>query len=266
MDTQSKTRQAKATGRDIILAIVENMEQALEPLLFSTVAPSRFDVYLHEDDHNRISGILDRILSESKRALDARVRRMNTKPLFGSDPIKVEPAEGDWFIRLLKSEEEDFQPGDILVDSALSMPVRPEFGVGAKTQRVVTVRSRGESRRIRSYEEEAPPAEPRLARFNYNDRNGQRREIFMTKKDILVGRGGENIPCDLELSSVEDVSRSHFYLRLDEEKGREFWIQDVSRFGTAVNGKRLEKGQWTLLPVKAVIRLAEKVDLEFEAL
>ncbi|RPI27953.1 MAG: FHA domain-containing protein [Acidobacteria bacterium] len=266
MDTQSKTRQAKARGRDIILAIVENMQEALEPLLYSIVAPSRFDVYVHEDDYDRIIGILDRIRSESKRALDARVKQMNSKPLFGRDPIKVEPADGDWFVRVLKAEEENFEPGDILVDSALTMPVRPEFGVGAKTQRVVTVRSRGESRRIRNYVEEARAAEPRFARFNYKDRNGQRREVFMTKKDVLVGRGGENIPCDLELTCVEDVSRSHFYLRVDEEKGREFWIQDVSKFGTAVNGRKLEKGQWTLLPAKAVIRLAEKVDLEFEAL
>jgi len=266
MDAQSKTREAKATGRDIILAIVENMEQAIEPLLFSTIAPSRFDVYLHEDDYDRLIGILDRIRSETKRALDDRVRQMNAKPLLGRDPIKVEPAEGDWFIRVLKAEEQDFAPGDILVDSALTTPVRPEFGVGAKTQRVVTVRSRGESRRIKSYQEEGPAAEPRFARFSYKDRNGQRRELFMTKKDVLVGRGGENIPCDVELSSVEDVSRSHFYLRVDEEKGREFWIQDVSRFGTAVNGKKIETGQWTLLPSRAVIRLAEKVDLEFEAL
>jgi len=266
MDAQSKTRQAKATGRDIILAIVENMEQALEPLLFSTVAPSRFDVYVHEDDYDRIVGILDRIGSESKRALDARLKQMNSKPLFGQNPVKVEPGEGDWFVRVLKAEEEEFEPGDILVDSALTMPVHPEFGVGAKTQRVVTVRSHGESRRIRSFLEEAPAAEPRFARFTYRDRNGQQRELFMTKKDVLVGRGGEDIPCDVELTSVEDVSRSHFYLRVDEEKGREFWIQDVSKFGTAVNGRKLEKGQWTLLPAKAVIRLAEKVDLEFEAL
>jgi len=266
MDAQSKTRQAKARGRDIILAIVENMQVALEPLVFSTLAPSRFDVYIHEDDYERVSGIVDRIRSESKRALDDRVRQMNSKPLFGRDPIKVEPAEGDWFIRVLKSEEENFEPGDILVDSALTLRERSEFGVGAKTQRVVTVRSRGESRRVRSYEEEAPAATPRLARFSYRDRNGQRREAFMTKRDVLVGRGGEKIPCDIELASLEDVSRSHFYLRLDEEKGREFWIQDVSKFGTAVDGKKLEKGKWTLLPTRAVIRLAEKVDLEFEAL
>ncbi len=266
MDTQSKTRQAKARGRDIILAIVENMQEALEPLLYSTVAPSRFDVYLHEEDYERIIGILDRIRSEAKRALDARVKQMNTKPLFGQVPVTVEPAEGDWFIRVLKAEDEDFEPGDIMVDSALTMPIHAEFGVGAKTQRVVTVRSRGESRRITSFLEEAPAAEPQLARFTYKDRNGQRHELFMTKKDILAGRGGEDVPCDLELSCVEDVSRSHFYLRVDEKESREFWIQDVSKFGTAVNGKKLEKGQWTLLPPKAVIRLAEKVDLEFEAL
>jgi len=266
MDTQSKTRQAKATGREIILAIVENMQESLEPLLYSTLAPSRFDVYLHEDDYERVKGILDRISSESKLALEARVRQMNSKPLFGPEPVKVESAEGDWFIRFFKSEEEDFEPGDIMIDSALTTAVSTAFGVGAKTQRVVTVRSRGESRQIRSYQEEGRPPELRLARFSYKDRNGQRREDFMTKKDVLVGRGGENVPCDIELTCVDDVSRSHFYLRFDEEKGREFWIQDVSKFGTAVNGRKLEKGKWTLLPSKAVIRLAEKVDLEFEAL
>src|SRR3954470_6288450 len=40
----------RVTGRDVILAIGENMGQSLEPLVTKTIAPSHYQVYLHPDD------------------------------------------------------------------------------------------------------------------------------------------------------------------------------------------------------------------------
>jgi predicted component of type VI protein secretion system len=62
-----------------------------------------------------------------------------------------------------------------------------------------------------------------------------------------------------------DISRQHFYLRRDEVT-REFFIQDVSRFGTMVDGKKLAQREWVPIPSKARIKLADKIVIEFEGL
>lgn len=41
----------RVTGRDIILGILENMQEGLEPLLYTTLAPGLYEVYLHVDDY-----------------------------------------------------------------------------------------------------------------------------------------------------------------------------------------------------------------------
>src|ERR1022692_126335 len=49
-----------ATARDIILEIVRNMREGLEPLHYSTLPPAIFHVYLHTSDMERLRGILPR--------------------------------------------------------------------------------------------------------------------------------------------------------------------------------------------------------------
>ena len=87
----------------------------------------------------------------------------------------------------------------------------------------------------------------------------------MTAREISIGRGGRTEYCDLELDGPVDISRQHFYLRQDDET-REFFIQDVSKFGTTVNGKEIEHKKWVSLPAKAKIGLAGKMVIEFESL
>src|SRR5499427_184279 len=66
-----------ATAREIILEIVRNMREGLEPLHYSTLPPAIYHVYLHPDDMERLRGIVPRILDEARRALDAEVEKMN---------------------------------------------------------------------------------------------------------------------------------------------------------------------------------------------
>jgi len=47
-----------ATAREIILEIVRNMREGLEPLHYTTLPPSIFHVYLHPEDMARLRGIL----------------------------------------------------------------------------------------------------------------------------------------------------------------------------------------------------------------
>src|ERR1041385_2628951 len=66
-----------ATAREIILEIVRNMREGLEPLHYSTLAPAIYHVYLHPDDMDRLRGILPRIIEEAGRALDSELEALN---------------------------------------------------------------------------------------------------------------------------------------------------------------------------------------------
>ena len=57
----------RATGRDIVLAIGENMRQSLEPLVTKTIAPSLYQVYLHADDYDRLRTLFGELEGEAKR-------------------------------------------------------------------------------------------------------------------------------------------------------------------------------------------------------
>src|SRR5437764_4763101 len=101
-----------ATAREIILEIVRNMREGLEPLHYSTLPPAIFHVYLHPDDMERLRAILPRILDESRRALDAELETLNRASLAErlklarrADPKIVGP-EGGWQIRMLENTDE----------------------------------------------------------------------------------------------------------------------------------------------------------------
>ena len=70
-----------ATAREIILEIVRNMREGLEPLHYSTLPPAVFHVYLHPDDMERLRAIAPRIVDEARRALDAEVEALNKASL-----------------------------------------------------------------------------------------------------------------------------------------------------------------------------------------
>src|ERR1700761_3101528 len=75
----------RATGRDVIEAIAENMESSLEPLVTKTVAPSLYQVYLHNQDHERLRTLFGDIEADAKRHLDQQLARLNrgTVPMGG---------------------------------------------------------------------------------------------------------------------------------------------------------------------------------------
>jgi hypothetical protein len=83
---------------------------------------------------------------------------------------------------------------------------------------------------------ETPAAAPAgaFAYIEYEDR-GVRKTFYMTKNEIVVGRGGRDYWTDLKLDTLPDVSREHFRLRRDPETGK-FFLKDLSRLGTTING------------------------------
>jgi hypothetical protein len=250
MDRPATTQ--PATARDIIGEIVRNMREGLEPLHYSVLPPTIFDVYLHPDDLDRLRGILPRILDEARRALDAELERLNRASLAARFKIarrgepKVAAPEGGWRIRLLENTDDDVEPGDITIHSELALPPKPEFGTGSMTKRIATRRNVGGGKT--TYQPPAAPApaaQPELpaepepgcfALIEYEDQGG-RKTYHMTKDQIVVGRGGRDYWTDLKLDTVPDVSREHFRLRRDPESGK-FFLKDLSRLGTTINGEK----------------------------
>lgn len=262
-----------ATARDIILEIVRNMREGLEPLHYSTLPPAIFHVYLHPDDMERLRGILPRILDEARRALDAEVESLNRASLAEklklsrrNDP-KIAVPEGGWQIRILENTDEDTVPGDIEIRSELAVPAKDEFGTGSMTKRIATRRLGGVESTKQSYDAPPAPQQPAtdgaFAVIDYEDQGG-RKTFALTKDQIVVGRGGRDYWTDLKLDTLPDVSREHCRLRRDPATGQ-FFLTDVSTLGTTIDGTKAAPQQETPLPVRARIGLAGVVYLEFRS-
>jgi hypothetical protein len=290
-----------ATARDVILEIVRNMKEGLEPLHYSTLAPAVYHVYLHPDDMERLRGIVPRIIDEARRALDAEVEQLNRASLAASlaerlklsrrgDP-KISAPEGGWQIRILENTDEEVSQGDVVIYSELALPAKMELSAGSMTKRIATRKLGGaQSTAPASYEtkktEPAPaaaetPAPPPpmedgvFAVIEYEDQGG-RKTFRMNKNEIVVGRGGRDYWTDIKLETLADVSREHFRLRRDAGSGQ-FFLKDLSRLGTTINGEAVpssidfsdgEKRDRQVeapVPAQARIGLAGVVFLEFRS-
>ena len=240
-----------ATAREIILEVVRNMREGLEPLHYSTLPPAIFHVYLHPEDMERLRGIVPRIVDEARRALDAELESLNRSGLAERFKLarrtqpKAEAPEGGWQIRILENTDDDVERGDIVIYSELALPAKTELGAGSMTKRIATRRMGGvESAPQTSYQpvaaaaasaDASPAPSGACAVIEYEDAGG-RKTFHMTKDQIVVGRGGRDYWTDLKLDTLPDVSREHFRLRRDPESGK-FFLKDLSRLGTTINGE-----------------------------
>ena len=121
---------------------------------------------------------------------------------------------------------------------------------------------------------DSPAAPPGArARLTYDDDQGSH-EFTMQKDSLVVGRGGSAAWVDVQVVTNAKVSREH--VRIRREPSGRFVIQDVSLWGTSVNGEPLppavktaegvlQPGAERDLPPRARIDLAEKVMIQFES-
>ena len=273
----------RRSARDLIEAVVENMRHNLEPLKYSTLAPSRFLVCLHPAEFARIEEIVPLLREQTARALDEELDRQNAgsvaRRVLGGVLRPAPPVENParaWQIEFMADPDGDVAEGDILVHSDLVLGEREEPGAGQKTRRVSTQRVAG-----RTTVRKDVPTETRrdggvaLARLTFEDDSG-RRTFEMSSESITVGRGGSNRRVDLRIDSSADISREHISIRRDRSGG--FYVSDLSMLGTTVNGTPLPKGYdevdgsrqpngvETPLPDRARIALADTVFIDFEIL
>lgn len=280
------TPAARRPARDIIEAVVDNMRKNLEPLKYSTLAPSRYTVYLHAAEFARLEGILPVLQEQTARALADELTKLNQRSplrrLAGrwrrdADP-EVRAAGRQWHVEFLADPDGEMNEGDLLIDSELVLPASPDLGVGERTRRITTVHAGARTTTREQVATAAVAAAPAnvLARLEYEDAAG-RHAFDVTKDSLTIGRGGVAYPVDVRIASSPDVSREHARIRRDLATGQ-FFLVDLSSLGTTLNGRhvprgyddvdgtRRENGAETPLPDQARIGLAETVFLDFTVL
>lgn len=281
---QAQPPAPRRAAADLIEAVLDNMRSNLEPLKYSTLAPSRYVVYLHPDEFSRVERILPLLREQTCRALGEELQKLNHRPLYrqyweriGGATPPIENVAREWQIEFVPDADGELAPDDILIHSELLLSgAGDELGAGQRTRRITTVYGGNRTTRRQETISQVEPATARVvyARLRYDDSSGP--HVFDIARDsITVGRGGIAYRADVKIASSVDVSREHARIRRDAASGR-FFLIDLSTLGTTVNGARVprgydevdgskrENGSEIPLPDGARIGLADAVFLQFE--
>jgi len=276
-------KDSRRPAADIIDAVVDNMRRNLETLKYTTVAPSRYTVYLSPVEHARLEGILPRLRAETLRALSEEIARLNRSSglrrrvgrLLGRGRPALQNADTHWHVEFLPDPDGELQhEQDIVVHSDLILPAEVELGSGERTRRLTTVHAGATTSARAQVIASTVSAPAARARLTYEDASGAHR-FDITSDSITIGRGGAAYRVDVRVAAAEDVSREHARIRRDARTGG-FYLIDLSTLGTTLNGRHVprgveeadgvkrETGAESLLPDRARIGLAETVFLDFE--
>jgi hypothetical protein len=292
------------SGRDIWKAVREELLVNLYALPFSTIAPTVYHVYLHPDDFDAIEGIAGAVVDQIRQALSDEVDRLNRDMggrvktimarLLERDrlaPIEIPPS--GWEVNLRRDPDGELAPGQLGIVSTLAMPAPVEYG-GTPTTRIVRsiVGASGRAATVThvpqpdavgpggaapvaagARETEGRSSRDR-ARLTYTDDQGV--HTFVMRKDVVsIGRGGSAVWVDVQVITTARVSREHVRIRGDA--AGVFFVQDVSLWGTTVDGTPIpaavkgregvaQPGPEHPLPARARIGLAGAITIDFEAL
>jgi len=291
----------RLAGDDLIGEVLRNMEEGLFRIREKTLVPAVYRVYLNSADYEPFRDVLPFIAGEIRGALDDRLNQWNgTQRKFVAaliqrvkkDP-KKEPDEAqrnaayvrvtdDWTVDIFPDLDGKLVPGEIEVYSELGAPQKTEYGGGSLTRRIIAVPAPELPQNAAQHSDSSPtvatarPAPASAEESPESDRTKGRAFAYLrfadeggshmfevTKNQIVIGRGGRSFWVDVKLDTLPDVSREHCRIRRDSDTGR-FTIEDVSRFGTAVNGKPVGQNASAELPSRATISLAGVLDLQWE--
>lgn len=253
----------KLNGQVIISELLRNMELGRFEMAYSTLLPCIFRVYLHPDDHSRLRGILGLLVEDARRALSARVSKLNTASTLLSiqrrSPREHRIAAADWAIQFFPDSEGAVPLGSVEIRSELSETEQP----GLKGVRTTLIEPpdkpvpSGQATRVSN-----ESGNRIFADVRYEDDTGA--QLFLITQNVVrVGRGAEDEPMDLALYTNDEVSREHCVLRRDPATGQ-FFLTDRSTNGTWLDGRRLKRDMEQQLPERAEIMVAEVLTLLFQ--
>lgn len=287
-------------GDDLIGEVLRNMEEGLFRIRRKTLVPAIYRIYLNAEDYEPFRDVVPFIAGEIRTALDEKLaawngtHRKRASALLGK--IGLPEALGDteyvrlndaWIVEIYPDLDGQLQPGEIEVYSELGAPPKSEYGAGSLTRRIFPKDQPKEQAQTAPAPADSAPTvatavpaqtsedpEPvqeidkdqtiglAFAYLRYADEHGPQ-TFEVTKNQVVIGRGGRSYWVDLKLETLPDVSREHCRIRRDPESGR-FTIEDVSQFGTAVNGKPVGRNASADLPPRATVSLAGVIDLQWE--
>ncbi len=290
-------RRRQIGGDDIISEILRNAEGGKFPMRRTVLLPCVFHVYLPQADFQLIRPVIPALKQEAASALREHLDQLNHQPvpskaakLFGFD--KSAPAveyrildSTGFTIEFFPDLDGGLEPGDIEVRSELAAPDTPDFD-GAQTRQVT--RKQGavsfsepvvapptapvppqgdETVRSADVPSSTTSTQPVYAWLRYSDADGTPRTFPVSRNEIAIGRGGKTVWVDVQLNAPPDVSREHCRIRRDSQG--EFYVSDVSQFGTTLDGRRLPQNAGgapseVRLPSRAKLVLADLITLEFE--
>jgi hypothetical protein len=238
---------------------------------------------------------LDKQLEElDQQAVPVHQRMRDRLPerLRGAGPVepaagKHVAAEGAWHFRFQEDPNDALEPGEIEVVSELAVGELPDYGGGSSTQRIAvsTTRRLGRSATRRHDGAQPSPAEPApdpmaetmvsstlkppplVGVLRFVDDGGEQR-FEIDKPEVFVGRGAVDVWVDVRLRTKADVSRRHLRIeRREHESGvqqrSQYWIEDLSQFGTTVNGQALTRDTPEQLQANSTIELASVLQIGF---
>jgi hypothetical protein len=233
---------------DLIDAVLANMRNYREPLKYSVVAPSRYTVYVHPDEIERLNGILPLLREQAERALTEEVAKMNRRAgvrgwldrLLARAQPDTESASGSWHVEFLPDPDGDLPPGGILVHSELRLPATPELSAGSRTRRITTVRKGPHTTTLEQVDDPPTSKVKVRARLEY-DGEANQPPYEIVKDSVTIGRGGAAYPVSMKIAASPDVSREHARIRFDAARGGYFLI-DLSSLGTTLDGQPVPRG------------------------
>jgi hypothetical protein len=278
------------TGARIVEELVTEMEAKLYPIVYRTVPPQEFHVYVHPDDYREIESLVPLVVADAQRRLDERVDALNHRPRWTplrSERPPIEVPSGGWAIFFHPDANDQLARGDLGIVSRLSIPSSPTYG-GTPTVRIGrTVVTEGIRTTTVSVEpaprtaadtdplvgppDPLPPPSAGFATLTYRDEQGP--HVFVMRKEaISIGRGGSAQGVDVQIAAGSRVSRRHCRIRRDA--AGTFVLEDTSAWGTSVDGVPVpaagsgqdgDAARTRDLPPVSRIALADAVVITFSA-
>jgi hypothetical protein len=276
-------------GDDLIGEVLRNMQEGLFRIRRKTLVPAIYRIYLHPDDYEPFRDVVPFIAGEIRSSLDEKLSSLNRSPRKVASTLlkkigraaELEAAGGyvrandGWTVEIYPDLDDKLKPGEIEVHSELGAPEKAAYAAGSMTRRIIPQKAENAPDpaatvatpdRQKASEEEDKSEQTKglvFAYLRYADQEGQK-TFEVTKNQVVIGRGGRSYWVDVKLETLPDVSREHCRIRRDSETGL-FSVEDVSQFGTAVNGKPVGRNSAADLPGRATISLAGVIDIQWEA-
>ncbi len=273
-------------GDDLVAEVLRNMEEGLFRIRKKTVVPAIYRIYLNPEDHAQFRDVENFVRSEIRAALDERLAAWNGSRLRlakvllekigaadASDAGEYVRVADDWTVEIYPDVDGKLTAGEIEIHSELGSPQKTELGGGSMTRRIIPQKADAPAAQTAARPATTPPPPDDLsdedrtkgrafAHITYVDQSGPK--VFeITKNLTVIGRGGRSYWVDVRLETLPDVSREHCRIRRDPDSGL-FTLEDVSQFGTSVNGIPVGKDASVELPPTATLNLAGVADLTWQ--